>query len=387
MYLSSVNCAGAVEYAACILRLVIGSLKIWNPAMSPLGTIRMTAAQEFLSAVKRRRPDDLEFAARAGLSRDCLRSPTGMMPLAVFVSMLEAAALETGNSTLGLDLGKEFQLSALGPVARLVATAPTLGAGLEMFTRHFGSIQTNTVCALHVGDGTARLVYSIMDPAVRFRAQDAAFTLAVQYSMLSSLLGAAWSAVGVDFEHLPGADLPIYQRHFSCPLRFGRSENALLFPATLLNAQMRDMDENLHRRLEADLADAARGGSGRLSLIESVEAWITASLSRTVPTDIEIAAADFGMTARSFQRALAHHQVSYLEIRNSVRSHIAKCLLSETTLPVTTIALQLGYSETSAFSRGFKLQVGETPIDFRRRAAGIVRLKEDRAEEGRWFEI
>ncbi len=354
--------------------------------MSPLGTIRTTAAQEFLNAVKRRRPDSLEFAARAGLSRDFLRSPTGMMPLVTFASMLEAAALETGNSTLGLDLGKEFQLSALGPVARLVATAPTLGAGLEMFTRHFGSIQTNTVCALEVGDGTARLTYSIVDPAVRFRAQDAAFTLAVQYSMMSSLLGTAWRAVGVDFEHRPGADLPLYQRHFSCPLSFGRSENALLFPATLLDAPMRDMDENLHRRLEADLADAARRGSGRLDLIESVEAWITASLSRTAPTDIEIAAADFGMTARTFQRALAHHQVNYLEIRNTVRSHIAKCLLSETTLPVTTIALQLGYSETSAFSRGFKLQVGETPIDFRRRAVGIVNLKEDRAEEGLLFE-
>jgi AraC-like DNA-binding protein len=255
-----------------------------------------------------------------------------------------------------------------------------------MFTRHFGSIQTNTVCALYVDNGTARLAYSIMDPAVRFRAQDAAFTLAVQYSMLSSLLGTAWRAVGVDFEHLRGSNLPLYQRHFSCPLRFGRSENALLFPAPLLDAPMRDKDENLHRSLEADLANAARRATGRLDLIESVETWITASLSRTAPTDIEIAAADFGMTARTFQRALAHHQVNYLEIRNTVRSHIAKCLLSETALPVTTIALQLGCSETSAFSRGFKLQVGETPIDFRRRAAGIVNLKEDLGEEGRFFE-
>jgi AraC-like DNA-binding protein len=204
--------------------------------------------------------------------------------------------------------------------------------------------------------------------------------------MMSSLLGTAWRAVGVDFEHLPGADLPLYRRHFSCPLRFGRSENALLFPATLLHAPMRDMDENLHRRLDADLADAARRGCGRLGLIESVEAWITASLSRTASTDIEIAAADFGMTARTFQRALAHHQVNYLAIRNTVRSHIAKCLLSETTLSVTTIALQLGYSETSAFSRGFRLQVGERPIDFRRRTVGVVNLKEDQTEEERLFE-
>ena len=66
-------------------------------------------------------------------------------------------------------------------------------------------------------------------------------------------------------------------------------------------------------------------------------------------------------------RRLADHGINYFEIRNRVRSHIAKCMLVETSIPVTSIALQLGYSETSAFSRGFKIQVGETPAEFRKR--------------------
>jgi AraC-like DNA-binding protein len=105
----------------------------------------------------------------------------------------------------------------------------------------------------------------------------------------------------------------------------------------------------------------------RLDLVRGIEAWIAASLCRSAATDIEVVAGDFGMSIRSFQRKLADHGIHYLDIRNRVRSHIAKCMLVETSIPVTSIALQLGYSETSAFSRGFKIQVGETPAEFRKR--------------------
>jgi hypothetical protein len=39
--------------------------------------------------------------------------------------------------------------------------------------------------------------------------------------------------------------------------------------------------------------------------------------------------------------AETHQGINYLDIRNRVRSLIAKCLLVETTIPVTSIALQL----------------------------------------------
>ncbi|HEY0125398.1 MAG TPA: AraC family transcriptional regulator [Rhizobium sp.] len=90
--------------------------------------------------------------------------------------------------------------------------------------------------------------------------------------------------------------------------------------------------------------------------------------ARSVTVDIEYAASDFGMSLRSFQRNLAEHGVNYLDVKNKVRRQIAKCMLSETSLPVTTIAFYLGYSETSAFSRAFKQQAGISPLDYRTQA-------------------
>jgi AraC-like DNA-binding protein len=323
------------------------------------------AAQELLGALAKR-PVAQGISARAGLSRAVLQDESRMIPLASFTSILEAAAYESGNSTLGLELGKEFKLSALGPVTQLMRTAQTVGSGLEKFIRYFESVQTSTRSALLVSNSTARLTYAIADPAVRFRAQDAGFTMAIEYSMLAGLLGPTWKASGAEFEHTAGDDLAFYQQHFDCPLRFGRRENALLFPARFLSISLREADEHLHAKLEADMANAMRQRTMQIDLVESIKAWVAASLCRSAGTDIGVIASDFGMSTRSFQRKLADYGVSYLDIRNRVRSHIAKCMLAETSVPVTSIALQLGYSETSAFSRGFKMQIGQTPADFRK---------------------
>lgn len=319
----------------------------------------------------RSRPESAGINARAGISRATLDDPCEMLPLAAFTSMLEAAAQESGNRTLGLELGRGFRIAALGPISDLVRTAQTVGEALECFSGFFACVQTSTRMALTVSDDIARLSYAILDPSIRFREQDAGFSLAIEYSMLAGFLGPAWRASGVEFEHSAGDDLPFYQQHFDCPLRFGKRENALLFPAKFLDVPLQQADRNLHARLRADLSDAIRQRAERIDLVRGIEAWIAASLCRSVATDIEVAAGDFGMSTRSFQRKLADHGVNYLDVRNRVRSHIARCMLIETSVPVTSIALQLGYSETSAFSRGFKSQVGESPAEFRKRRRGM----------------
>ena len=40
-------------------------------------------------------------------------------------------------------------------------------------------------------------------------------------------------------------------------------------------------------------------------------------------------------------------------------------MLAQTGLPVTSIALHLGYSESSAFTRAFRAHCGTTPAAFR----------------------
>ena len=74
------------------------------------------------------------------------------------------------------------------------------------------------------------------------------------------------------------------------------------------------------------------------------------------------------MSARTLQRRLDQCGVSFADLRHAVRRRLAAVMLTETTMPVTLIALHLGYSETSAFTRAFKAMTGRAPLAFRNEA-------------------
>ena len=54
-------------------------------------------------------------------------------------------------------------------------------------------------------------------------------------------------------------------------------------------------------------------------------------------------------------------------LRNEVRTSVAMDLLSSTDRGVTEIATDLGYTNSSNFSRAFRARTGQTPSEFRNR--------------------
>ena len=222
--------------------------------------------------------------------------------------------------------------------------------------------------------------YLITDPTVKLRRQDAQFTLVLELSILAELLGAEVRPTCVDFQHLPDADdVGEYRAYFNCEVRFGRKENAIYLPANSLSETGRHADARLSAKLEADLVNSIQARARYLDFSIALEAWMTSALSASMSIDAENAASDFGMSSRSFQRKLSEHNINYLELRNKVRTQIAKCLLGTTSMAITSIAIYLGYSETSAFSRHFRNTTGLSPSEFR---FGLAPA--DKSSRGSW---
>lgn len=332
------------------------------------GAIMTAIVRDALGAITRERPHLAYIGPLTGGAAALCPATSAVFPLATFTALLEAAATETGDATFGLTLGRRFNLSALGGVGAVMQAAPSVGEAIAAFVHYFGLVQTNTLNRLVVSNGVARLSYAITDATVRCRVQDANFTLAMEDTFMRLLLGGAWRKLEVQLAHGPVEELAAYQRHFECKLRFGTTQNALLFPAELLDLPPPAANPAHYAALRTALDDDLGSQEQRLDLLRGLEAWIAASLSTGLRGDVDDAAADFGVSLRSLQRRLRELGLSFAELRNDVRTRLGRALLTETDLPVTAIGSRLGYSETSAFSRAFRFQTGQSPAAYRKQS-------------------
>ena len=333
--------------------------------MRESGVISARAAEGLFSVIEHDTDRTEELAAKLGVQRSSAVTEINAWPLARFTAFLEAVAADKGDPLFGARLGKTYRLEDLGPVGTLVLTSATLGDGLSNLVRYFSVLQSNTSIDFSISDGVARLSYQITDPTVKLRAQDAQLTIAIVGSILSTMLGRDVRPLHVDFQDVPAADVDGYRAIFRCPVRFGRSRNAIYFPADQLGHVAVRADASLNRRIEGDLSNTVDESRRRFDFIFALEAWMAAALSAGMSIEIENAASDFGLSLRSFQRNLSRHELNYLAIRHNLRCQLAKGMLRDTLMPITSIAHYLGYSETSSFCRQFRNSTNLSPSRFR----------------------
>ncbi len=86
--------------------------------------------------------------------------------------------------------------------------------------------------------------------------------------------------------------------------------------------------------------------------------------------DAEALAERLGMTGRHLRRLFVQHlDVTPAAVESTRRIHLAKGLIHETRLPMTTVALAAGYGSLRRFNEAFQELFGRSPTALRRDAA------------------
>ena len=81
---------------------------------------------------------------------------------------------------------------------------------------------------------------------------------------------------------------------------------------------------------------------------------------------LESVASVMGVSVRTLQRRLAEHGLDFSSIVERTRFDAAMTLLHDRSMSLVRIALELGYSDLSSFSRAFRRWTGVAPGRFRR---------------------
>ncbi|MFN2168245.1 MAG: helix-turn-helix domain-containing protein, partial [Anaerolineae bacterium] len=193
-----------------------------------------------------------------------------------------------------------------------------------------------------------------------------AYGLSVWHRFFGWLCGRPLELQRVDFRGAPPVREHKYQALFHCPLYFNQPADLLYFDSACLSWPVVHTEQSLDEFLRTApyqllIMDV---DPGRNSLIAQVKAMIGHDFSEGFPSFETISAA-LNMSAPTLRRRLKGEGTTFRQIKDAARCDAARLHLGRPEMSVNDVALQLGFTDPSAFHRSFKKWTGQTPGQFR----------------------
>lgn len=300
----------------------------------------------------------------AGLGPPAANVEEPTVTVAALQRAVEMAERISGSPWLGLEFGASVQAFSHGPLGLAAVASSSPRQALEVACR-FIELRA-PVLRLELRERDGALVLRVGSHVELGRARR--FVAEALLVMLERILQAASARGlgGVEYA-LPWPE-PSWSRHYRAFLagscRYSASVLALRIPAELADAPSLSADPEAFA--------FARGACEQRLALGAQERDLLARVRRRLWTcaddwpDASAMAAALGLSRRGFHRGLAEAGHGYRELLDEARFERAARLLRESTLPVETVALRLGYANASNFSRCFRRWCGEPPGAFRR---------------------
>jgi AraC-like DNA-binding protein len=297
--------------------------------------------------------------AQAGIPSELLDHPAAAVPLKSAFRFGELACRALGTEHLGLHVGLETSFEDLGPYGQTLQGALTLGDYLRKGIALYDRLITGQRFWLSRHGQELRLNLASPGEPELGSYQSHLESLVVSIANIRRAAGPGWSPREISLAYKAKEDLPDIEHLSGARVLRGTGETYLTIPSGMLGRRFAG-------RRGATEANAASPLIQPLptNLADMVQLQIGCLLAGRA-CQLDTVAESLAMSGRSLQRALAQAGVSYSQILTEVRMHRAADWLDNTDKPVAEIAFDLGYTDTSNFTRAFRRQLGVAPQAFR----------------------
>lgn len=315
--------------------------------------------------------DPDRVALSAGLRLGPGLSQTASLDLAGYCLLFEETSRQGGHAGVGLSYGRHFTPDMLGLIGFIAMASPTLGNAVEnvaeLFAYHQGGTMTRLV---HQDDGRARLEYRIMAGGIIGRGQDAELTMGMFCNIFRHVLGQHWAPRAIWLEHRRIAAPGEYDHAFGALVHFGMGVNAVVFDRAEMDCVMPQGNVRLLDVLRCSLMALPsapmhpQAGPITDPLLSRIRTEIRYAMGQGMPA-LSHVAQTLRIPRWTLQRRLEGMGLTFSVLVERTRQQMAREYLACPTMPVGEIALLLGYSEISAFSRAFRKWTGVSPRQYR----------------------
>lgn len=277
------------------------------------------------------------------------------------LEMIEWAQEHTGERSLGLKAGMRLRPSTFLDVGQAFISANSLRHALAVNEKYQRLTQEFGKTHLEVDRKSARVAWTpyTQDANWLRPVTEAAY---VGYVSIGRWL--LWhyneDALIVNFRHSQPCDPDPCSEFFGCEVRYDQPEDCLEFKSALADFDLPQANPELLRTLEVRLSRALENLNHLDRLTNRVHQCVLYSLGN-FPVSLATVADQLSMSEQSLTRGLKADGASFRDILQDVRKQNAEFYLRENRRSLAEIALALGYSDQSAFTRAYRSWHGVPP--------------------------
>jgi len=292
--------------------------------------------------------------------------PKKQMSFEHWWSLLEELSTLHPIPALGLDIGKTVKVQDSGVLGYLFRTSSNIGEGLGSFIRFQRLIYAGSLASIE--QASQKRICISWNPDFGYSSQlSDELLLAAMVNITREITAPLkFDLAEVCFTQVIDPKyIYIYEDYFACPIKIGQKKLTISFNQDTLNQAIEHQDQTLHQLLgkqaETLLSELPENDRFLSELTEILIKSLHEGLS-----DAASVAKKLKLSDRSLHRKLKDKNRIYRDILRDTRKSMASSYLSDEKLTIVEIALLLGYSEQSTFTRAFKTWFGKSPLAYKK---------------------
>jgi AraC-like DNA-binding protein len=283
------------------------------------------------------------------------------------LDLLEACAAMSDDANFGLHMADYLELTRIGTYGYLLLNAPTVHEFLDLAARYYPLIYQGGRLSLSVSGDMASFQYAIILPADRDPRHLNEWTSGYFAKFVRSRIAPSRSLRRAYFANSAPDNVDELREIFGDKLEFDAPLTGFDFDRALLETPITEANPVLLRIISHHADDLIQQIGKSYPLRAQVRLLIMEGLEYN-QAKAEVVASRLNMSLSSFKRRMREEGLDFRKLRDGVIRDLSERALIETSLPLSDIALKMGYSELSAFTRAFTRVTGMSPLAYRQSA-------------------